>query len=232
MRQCKADVLDGQSALQPLHLVMGLDIKYVIGQAAGIQVVGIGFDRQFVFLYQRMSVGVQERAVGLQVYQTAITQDVAIVVQKPGGGKSLVHLLHLRVRESDPYLGNLVGSKHTVDQLDARAQKRHVGQGQVGCHPRAGPHAGTLDVHPDVVLIGESLSQSHCILTLATSQFQHDGIIVVEVLLMPLAAHGASPLLHHDSKGVLEHALHALHVGKLLEFILTHASMLHLMAIL
>ena len=80
MRQGKADVLDGQATLQPLHLIVGLDVQDVIGQAAGIQVIGIGLDGQVILLDEGVSISIEEGAIGLQVDDAAVAQDIAVIV--------------------------------------------------------------------------------------------------------------------------------------------------------
>ena len=169
MRQGKADVLDGQATLQPLHLIVGLDVQDVIGQAAGIQVIGIGLDGQVVLLDEGVGIGIEKGAIGLQVNDAAVAQDIAVIVQEARRCQALVDFLHLRVGEGNPYLGHLVGGKHAVNQLDAGAQEGHIRQAEFGSQFGSGPHAGTLDVHADVILAREALSESHGIFPLAAA---------------------------------------------------------------
>lgn len=61
-------VLDAQSAVEPLLLVVGADREYIIGLSAIVEVGGIHLGGQVVYFHQCVGVGVQEVAVGLEVY--------------------------------------------------------------------------------------------------------------------------------------------------------------------
>ena len=47
-----------------------------------------------------------------------------------------------------------------------------------------------LDVYSDEIHVGKQLGQSHGILPFSAAEFQHDGVIVLEIHLAPLPLHG------------------------------------------
>ena len=222
--QLELQVLDGEAAGEPHGLVVGLDggrnAVAALG-ISGIEVGGAGEHRQVVVLNQTGGVGEKEIGVGLQVDDAAVGEEAAIAFQEPRRRQPLAGTFHLRVAERQPYLLHFVGGEETVDELDAGAQECHILDAFLFHHFCAGPHACSLDVNANVVLAGKLLCKPHGILSLAASQLKDDGVIVMEVLLVPLATHGERSLLQFG-KGILEDARERLHIGKFLEFVLSH----------
>lgn len=64
-----------------------------------------------VFLHHICCIGEEEVGVGLQMYKAFVGQKPAIPLHEECRGEALMHVLHLRVGERQPYLLNLVGSK-------------------------------------------------------------------------------------------------------------------------
>ena len=98
-------------------------------------------------------------------------------------------ILHLRIGECEPYLLHLVGSEEAVDDLDTRAQKRHIGevllQGLLCSRVDAGP----LDVDTNEVDIGIDACKADGVFAFSAAQLKNYGVGVVEVFLAPVAFH-------------------------------------------
>ena len=99
----EADVLDGEPSLEPLHLVVRLYFKNVVGQSTVVKIAGVNLGVKIVKLCKLMGVGVEEWAVGLEVDKPIRHQHFAIVVQETCAGKAFVGVLHLRIGERNPY---------------------------------------------------------------------------------------------------------------------------------
>ena len=84
------------------------------------------------------------------------------------------------------------------------------------------PHACAFDIDPDEVHLRVKLCQPHGVFALATSQFENDGVLVVEIVFVPSALHREGFLVD-DGVGVLEHILVLLHVGELRQFSFAHS---------
>ena len=83
------------------------------------------------------------------------------------------------------------------------------------------PHTGTFNIDTDEVHVGVELGELHGIFTLATAQFEHDGVLVLEILLMPVPLHIKRNMFHYRI-GVLEHVLIGFHVGELRQLTFSH----------
>ena len=149
------------------------------------------------------------------MHDAAILQETAIALQEIRARQSLAGILHLRVAERQPDLAHLVGSEEAVDDLNVRAQEGHILQALLQRHLRSRPHAGTLDVDTDEVHLWIQSRQLHRVLPFAAAQLQHDGVVVLEIVLMPTARHLERPLFNHAER-ILEHILERLHLRKLL----------------
>ena len=81
--------------------------------------------------------------------------------------------------------------------VDAGTQERHVLQSLLVALLQSTPDAGAFDVDADIVDLGMHARQPDGIFALATAQLQHDGVIVMEKLLVPLALQREA--LAHDA---------------------------------
>src|SRR5210317_2010017 len=79
-------------------------------------------------------------------------------------------VFNLRIRKGDPYLGNLVFSKASVDKLDLRSQEGNILQATFQSRFRAPPKAGALDVNTDKILVWVLFAKGHRVFTLAASK--------------------------------------------------------------
>ena len=103
-------ILYGKSAVEPLLLIESAYAEYVtVHRSVMIQVGGIGNHLKTVELRHQSRIGIKEGAVALKIYHAAILHHLPVKSEKAGSGKTLCHLLHLRVGEGNPYLVNLVG---------------------------------------------------------------------------------------------------------------------------
>ena len=59
--------------------------------------------------------------------------------------------------------------------------------------------------------------RSQALFSLAAPEFEHDGILILEILFMPMALHIKRNMFHYR-KGVLEHVLVCFHVGEFRQF--------------
>ena len=90
--------------------------------------------------------------MNMAILDHAGTEQAGIVLEEQGRGEPLLGPpgLQLRVGEGDPQLVDLALGEERVDELDAGAQESDVGHPALGCGLGAAPHAGPLDVDPDV----------------------------------------------------------------------------------
>ena len=172
-------------------------------------------------LYHVGGVGEEEVGVGLQVDEASVDEELAIAIQEIGAGESLAGVLHLGVGEGEPYLLHLARSEKTFYNLDVGAQKGHVLQSLFGCLCGSRPHASSFDVDTNEVDVRIELGQFYGIFSLATAQLQDDGVLVMEILLMPVTLHIKRNMLHYRI-GVLEHVLISLHVGEFRQLAFSH----------
>ena len=186
-----------------------------------IEVVSPLKQGQVVLLHHIGSIGEEEVRVGLEVDDAAIDEELAIAIHEPGGREALAWVLHLRVGEGKPYLLHLARSEEALDDLDVGAQEGYILQSLVEglCGPS--PHTGSLDIDTDEVHVGVELGQLYGVFTLATTQLQNDGVLVVEVLLVPVTLHIKRNMLHYRVR-VLEHVLISLHVGEFRQLAFSH----------
>ena len=111
----EANVLDSEPTLQPLHFVVCLDLEDVVGKTTAVEVAGVDLGVEVVEPGELVSVGIQERAVGLEVNEPIGNQNLAVVVEEACAGEALVGVLHLWIGECDPYLGNFARLEKVVD---------------------------------------------------------------------------------------------------------------------
>ena len=105
------------------------------------------------------------------------------------------------------------------NQFDAGAHKGHIFKVLFDGLRRAGPHTGTLDVEADEILLGITLRQADGIFALAATQLDDDGIVVVEIVCVPLAPQRETVGLQLF-EGILENIFIAFHVVELHQFVL------------
>ena len=188
-----------------------------------IEVFCTEYEGQVVLFDQVGGIGEEKVRVGLQMDEATIGEEMAIAVEEPRGGESLTRVLHLWVAEGEPYLADFVRGEEAVDDLDIGAQEGHILQSFVQGLCGACPHAGALDVDANEIDIGKQLSQSDGIFTLATAQLQDNGVVVMEILLVPMALQVKGHVFHYRI-GVLEHVLVGFHIGEFRQLSFTHGS--------
>ena len=122
-------------------------------------------------------------------------------------------MLHLRVREGEPYLLHLVLVEEAVYNLDIGAQESHVLQPFVQSLLGSRPHARALDVHAYEVDVGIFAGQPYGIFTASAAQFEHYRVGVVEVHVAPMPLHLKRHVVY-DRERILKHVLKRFHIRK------------------
>ena len=125
------------------------------------------------------------------------------------------------VGEGDPYLVDFSGTEEVFDLVDAGADEGHVMEVFVAGLGESAPHAGAFDIDADKVLSAVRPCQSYCIFGMSASQFQNDGIIVMENFFVPSPPESVA-LGMHFLVGGLEDIGIASHIGEFGQFILAH----------
>ena len=117
--------------------------------------------------------------------QSSGLHDVSVAIHEAGASESLVDLLHLRVAESNPDFRHFVRGKELFNQLDVCSDKGDIAE--VGLQGLGGtcPHACSFDVDANEILVGITLSKTNGIFPLAASQFENNGMLIVEVFVVP-----------------------------------------------
>ena len=172
-----------------------------------------------VGLRHLFGVGEQEVRIALQMDQSSGLHDVGVAIHETGAGKSLVDLLHLRIAEGNPDLGHFVGGEELLNQLDVRANKGHISEVCLQGLGSSRPHACPLDVDADEILVGIALGKSYGIFSLAASQFENDGMLIVEIFFVPTSLQGETCSLQLF-EGILQAVGIGCHVGELGQFVL------------
>lgn len=216
-------VLDVLASGKPLLLVSslngskGIPVDRSIGIMSclgRIEVTRGGQYFKVVDLRHLLGIGEEEIGVALQVNQSARLHDVGIAIQETRGSKSFRDLLHLGVAEGDPNLRHFVGCKELLDEFDVSAYKGYVGELFLQCSRSTCPHSCALDVDADEVLFGITSSKTNGVFALTATQFEHNGMLVVEVIFMPTSLQRESSSLQ-----LLERILKAVgitgHIGEL-----------------
>ena len=164
-----------------------------------------------------------------------VAQQLAVTLHEIGGGQSLGSLLHLRIGEGDPQSVHLVGGKEVRQQFDVRAQKRHIGQSLCSSLLGALPHTCAFDIHAYVISIGIYARQAYGIISVPATKFEQQWMVVMEKTVAPLAFHRQRGIVRRHIRPTriarigqyipctaLEDTLHLSHLGKFLQFVLTH----------
>ena len=179
-----------------------------------VQVFGAEVQRQLVLLHHISGIGKEEVGIGFQVYRPTVHQETAVTFHEVGRRQALPGVLHLRVAECQPYLLHLVWSEETVYYFNVGAQEGYILQPLFQGLCGTCPHPCSLDVDTDEVLVGVVARQFYGILSLAATQFEHDGVLVLEVLVAPVSLH-RERMLFVGAEWILEHVLVRLHIRKL-----------------
>ena len=227
LREAEFEILDGESAIDPLLLVVGSNAENVghfrifVRRKRMIKIIGAEFDGKLVFFDHQVGIGEQKVGVCFEVYEAIVRQNAAIAFEKMGGGESFGHLFHLRIGKSEPNLGNFARGKELIDKFDVGSQETDVVHFFFVRFRCPAPHAGALDIDADKILFGEEFTESHAIFSASTTEFEHDGAVVFEEIAVPFAAKRVGRRVRclkwgFDNVGV------GRHLGKLGEFVLTH----------
>jgi len=108
-----------------------------------------------ICFYHLAGVGVHEVAVCFQMYDAVSRQYLAVHLHEASGGKAFVRFLHLRVREGEPDLGHLSGSKEMGDQFDTGPEEGNVRHTCLKRFFRPCPHTGSLDIDSYKIFVGK-----------------------------------------------------------------------------
>ena len=224
-RQAELLILDVKSPLYPHRLVVGLYGEYlasvIVYSLIVVEVCGAKEQRQLILIHHIRGVGEEEVGVCLEVNHSPINQEATIALKEVGGSEALTRILHLGVREGEPYLLHLAVAEETVNHLDVGAKESHILQSLLQSLSGTSPHPGSLDVHTYEVDMRKQFGKLHCIFALATSQLEHYGVGVMKILLSPTALHLKRHVVD-NTIWILEHILIAFHISKLSEFSLSH----------
>ena len=142
-------------------------------------------------------------------------EELPIPFHKIGRSKPLGRLLHLRVGERKPYLAHFAFGKEPFDDFNVRAQECHIlhsGLQRLRC-PR--PHTGSFNIYRNKVLFRKHLPQTDRIFSPSTAQFEHNRMIVLEKLLVPISLHVKRHVIYCRIR-IFEHVRVTRHIGKLL----------------
>ena len=227
LRQGELQVFDGESPVEPLVFVVGMDAEdeaYGMVRLAGegmVEVVGGEEEWQAVYGDNVAGVGKEEVGVGLEMHRAAVGKEMPVALQEECGGEAFGGLLHLGVGEGEPNLRHLSGGEELVDELDVGAQERHIAQPFAEGFGGSVPHTRPLDVDADEVEVWEHAGEPHAVFAPSAPELEHDGVGVAEEMAVPLSAKGVA-----GTFGGLEGCLHHVgiggHVGEFREFIFPH----------
>ena len=146
---------------------------------------------------------------------------MTVTLHKVCGGKSLTWVLHLRVREGEPYLLYFAFREETVYYFYVGSQECYILQAQAECLCCTSPHACSLDVNTDKVLVGVTLRQAYGIFSSAAAKFKNDRVVIMEVLFAPMPFHLKRYVVNY-AVWILEHVLISFHVGEFRQFAFSH----------
>ena len=145
----------------------------------------------------------------------AVFQELAVAFHEVGGRKAFGGFLHLRVGEREPYLAHFARSEEAVYDFDVGTQEGDIFHARLQGLGSSRPHACPFDIYADEILVGKHASQSHRVLSTAAAQLQHNRIIVLEKLLMPVALHLKRHVVYRRVR-IFKHVRITCHIGKLL----------------
>lgn len=128
-------------------------------------------------------------------------------------------LAWMRVGEGDPDFGHLVLGEEMLNLVDAGAKESHVAQAFLVALFQSAPNACALDVNTYVINIAVRTGQANRVFAFAAAEFQNDGIVVVEKVLVPLALQW-EPFLHDAFVAVFKQVREGLVLGESFQFVL------------
>ena len=106
-------------------------------------------------------------------------------------------LAWMRVGEGDPNLGHFILGEEMLDLVDASTEERHILQAFLVRLLQTTPDAGAFDVDTYIINVAMGTGQADGVFPLATTQLEHDGVVVMEEVGMPLALQREA--LAHDA---------------------------------
>ena len=146
---------------------------------------------------------------------TTIYQETTITIHEEGRSQTLMHVLHLRIREGKPYLLHLIFAKETVDNLNAGTQESYIIQPFFQSLFSTCIDTSTLDINANKVDIRVNTCQTNSIFTLTTSQLKYNRVIVMEILFTPMPSHFKRNFTDNAIR-ILENVLKRFHLCKFL----------------
>ena len=119
------------------------------------------------------------------MHYASICKKVSVSFHEESACEPLPWVFHLRVAEGEPYFLHLSFLEESVDNLDVGSEECHVFQVFLHSLFCARMHSCAFYVHSDEVDVGEELGQSYGVFTLAASEFEHYGVVVMEIAASP-----------------------------------------------
>ena len=142
----------------------------------------------------------QESAVGFEVDDCTLFHKLAVQVEEIRRSKTLVLLLGLRVGEGNPNLRHFPRTEEIVYHINPRAQESGVCDVVLQRLFCTFPDTRTLDVNAYKIALRVRLTECNSVFALAATEFEGDGIIIVEKIIAPLAL--VLKILHHQFGGL------------------------------
>ena len=210
----ETEVLDVDTSSSPHTLVIGLDGRSEAPVCLTIEVTSLHFRLDVVCFEQFLGICEEEVGVGLEMNESAIAKELPVSFKEEGAGEALRDLFHLRVGEGEPYLANLVGTKETLDELDVCAEESYVLHARLQGFLCSCPHSSSFDVNANEVLVWHLLPKSDCIFASTTTQFEHNRVLIVEEVFVPMSSKG-EVFLHDCRHRAFHHKRVLCHFGKL-----------------
>lgn len=223
--QVEAEIAYVQAAFHPHAFVISLNSEQrradKFGRRGVVKVVGDEIDGQMVEFHHEPRVSEEKVGIGLEMHDAAVDKEAAVALHEVGGSEALARILHLRVGKGEPYFLHLVGTEETVYYLDACTQEGYVSELFLQGLFCSRPHSCALDVDADEVDVGIQPCQAHGVFAAAAAQLEHDGVVIVEILFAPVAAHVERHVADYG-EWILEHVLESLNFGEFRQLALAH----------
>ena len=146
---------------------------------------------------------------------SVIHQKTTVTVHEKGGCQTFVYILHLRIRERKPYLLHLVFAEEPVDDFNVRTKKSHIFQAFLQGLSGPGIDTCALDVYPDEVDVRIDTCQPDSIFPFPTAQFEHNRVVIMEILRTPTSLH-IERNLTDDTERILKDITERLHLCEFL----------------
>jgi len=190
MFEPEAQIFDLFPLLREHFLVTGLDIKAFFPQVGAVEVVGIPEILEII-PHTELRQGIFEKwsVVCLEPEVLSGFQDLFVHVHKPRTGKPAFHiaLAGPGVGKGQPDLVDLAVFEETLDVEDLGPEKSDVGQGLFDSQRASLPKPVSFHVYADEVAFGEPAGKSYGILSPAARQLDGDGLVVLEIQVIPVA---------------------------------------------